>query len=92
MSSVKLECGFFKSNKSDFTFLYENFLCMILRISKAEIVGNKKCFMNIVFSHSCLFWSNFFEYLEGLCIWTFSKYYVLVALNLSIMRYLNTLN
>jgi hypothetical protein len=86
MLSIKLECHFLKSNKSDFTFLYESFLYVILHISEVEIVGNKKCLMNIVFSHSYLSWSNFFEYLEGLHIWTFA------ALNLSIMIYLNTLN
>jgi len=43
------------------TFLYETFFYLILRISKAQIVGNKKCLMNIVFSHSFDSWSNFFE-------------------------------
>lgn len=50
-----------RAAKNDFTLLYESFLYMILCISKAEIFGNKKCLMNIVFSHRFLCWSNIFE-------------------------------
>jgi hypothetical protein len=65
---------------------------MILCISKAQIVGNKKCLMNFVFSHTFFPGVTFLSNQEGSHIWTFSKYYVLAILNLSVMRYLNTLN